>query len=170
MARALVGILLISSVAHAGDARRIAAALYQIRRSVDPCGESTEVARVLDRFERCAGYEIRTSTTVDRNLFYRRLITWNPDLRSELEPACAGEPARPLLRDPTASLLHEFVHAAQACEGRSPDELEAVRIENIYRRAAHLCQRTGYGDTPLPTTACEPTRRRGTTPGLLAER
>ena len=55
-------------------------------------------------------------------------------------------------RDPTASLLHEIVHAVHDCEGLDPGahELDAVRIENIYRRAAGLCQRTGYGDVPLP--------------------
>src|SRR5262249_55048590 len=52
------------------------------------------------------------------------------------------------------SLLHELAHAAQDCAGLNPGdhELEAVYIENIYRRAAGLCQRTSYGDEPLPAT------------------
>ena len=56
-------------------------------------------------------------------------------------------------RDPIASLLHELVHAVQDCEGLNPGEheLEAVRVENIYRRAAGLCQRTGYGAMALPS-------------------
>jgi hypothetical protein len=45
-----------------------------------------------------------------------------------------------MLRDPTASLVHELAHAAQDCSGLNPGEheLEAVRIENIYRRASGL--------------------------------
>jgi hypothetical protein len=131
---------------------RIADALRRIVQSVDPCGESAEVTAVLDRLETCAraSYEIRTSATADRNLFERSTITWNPDLRSELEPAADG---RSVMRDPIASLLHELVHAAHECAGLNPGEheLEAVRIENIYRRAVGLAQRTRYGDDPLPS-------------------
>src|SRR5262249_37307660 len=88
-------------------------------------------------------------------------IIWNPELRSELERGCDGDPARPVVRDPVASLLHEMVHAVDDCEGRdaSAHELEAVRIENIYRRAAGLCQRAAYGETPLPAEvvkSCSP--------------
>ncbi len=68
-----------------------------------------------------------------------------------------------MLRDPTASLLHEVVHAVQDCEGLEPSEheFEAVRVENIYRRDRHLCQRTRYGEQILPAAmlvACEPGR------------
>jgi hypothetical protein len=119
---------------------------------------------VLTAFEHCSmtSYQICTSDTIDRNVFDRpigthgevlpRTITWNPALRSELELGCDGIPGKPVLRDPTASLLHEIVHAVQDCEGLNPGEheLEAVRIENIYRRAAGLCQRSSYGDDPLP--------------------
>jgi len=147
-----------------GDAERIANALAEIRRSIDPCGESAEVFAVLQQFERCAErhYQICTSSGIARNVFDRsgvasddgapRTIQWNPELRSELEPTCAGDPTKPLQRHPTASLLHELVHAVQDCAGLNPGEheLEAVRIENIYRRAAGLCQRRGYGDDPLP--------------------
>jgi hypothetical protein len=145
----------------AADAPRIAGALSRIQHSVDPCGESAEMLGVLDRLERCAraSYEICTSAETGRNLFEHphgrdqpRTITWNPELRSELERGCDGDPARPVMRDPTASLLHEIVHAVHDCEGLNPGEyeLEAVRIENIYRRAAGLCQRTRYGDDRLP--------------------
>src|SRR6185295_2312355 len=104
-------------------------------------------------------YRICTSSTLPRNEFDRparrdgiRTITWNPELRSELEDSCEDDPAQPVLRDPDASLLHELVHAVQDCAGLNPGEheLEAVRIENIYRRAAGLCQRHSYGDLPLP--------------------
>jgi hypothetical protein len=138
-------------------------AIAHIRRSIDPCGESAQIVAVLERFQRCstARVEIRTSATAVRNLFDRplgsdgtglRTITWNPRLRSELERGCGGDPDRPVLRDPTASLLHEIVHAAQDCEGLNPaeHEFEAVRLENVYRRAAGLCQRERYGDDPLP--------------------
>jgi hypothetical protein len=56
-----------------------------------------------------------------------------------------------VLRDPVASLVHEIAHAVDDCEGRNPAEreLEAVRIENVYRRAAGLCQRSAYGDDTL---------------------
>jgi hypothetical protein len=91
----------------------------------------------------------------------RSTITWNPDLRSELERGCDGDAKRAVLRDPIASLLHELVHAVQDCAGLDPadHEFEAVRIENIYRRARQLCQRTRYGDQPLPAAmrvSCEP--------------
>jgi hypothetical protein len=141
-------------------------AFGRILRTVDPCGDSREVAAILGQLRACAGrYLIRTSTTASRNLFDRpsgtqadtlpRTITWNPRLRSELEPVCNGDPLRPVARDPTASLLHELVHAAQDCRGLNPGEheVEAVRIENVYRRAAGLCQRARYGDDPLPTRA-----------------
>jgi hypothetical protein len=151
------------------------AALTRLRASVDPCGQSGQVLAVLDRVEHCprATYEICTSQTADRNLFYRpmaspganapRIITWNPDLRSELEPGCDGNPFQPVTRDPVASLLHELVHALEDCEGLEPGEheLEAVRIENIYRRAAGLCQRRRYGDEILPpamSATCPPGR------------
>ena len=138
---------------HEPEAGAVADAIRRIEESVDPCGETGAVRSVLRRLERC-GYDVRTSATAERNLFDRRTITWNPDLRSELEPACEDDPATPVLRDPTASLLHELVHAADDCEGRNPGEheLDAVRIENVYRRAAGLCQRTRYGDAPLPAS------------------
>lgn len=146
------------------DAAQIADALRRIERSVDPCLESAQVINVLATFEHCAttSYQICTSNQIDRNVFDRplgtrgealpRTITWNPELRSELDRGCDGVPGKPVLRDPTASLLHEIVHAVQDCMGLNPGEheLEAVRIENIYRRAAGLCQRSGYGDDPLP--------------------
>jgi len=141
------------------DAQRatVAHALARIAQSVDPCGETDALRALLDRLEDC-GYDVRTSATADRNLFDRSTIVWNPGLRSELEPSCDGDPSVPVVRDPTASLLHELVHAADECDGRNPGEheLDAVRIENVYRRAAGLCQRTGYGDEPLPA----PMRRR----------
>jgi hypothetical protein len=159
----------------APDARRIADALGRLRGSVDPCGESPEMLAVLDRLEHCvrSRYQICTSAESSRNLFDRptgsdgearpRTITWNPGLRSELESGCDGDPARPVMRDPVASLLHEIVHAVHDCEGLNPGEheLEAVRIENIYRRAAGLCQRAGYGEYPLPremVKSCMPGR------------
>ncbi len=149
----------------ASDARRIATALADLESGVDPCGESAQVIEVLQKLKSCAKttYEICTSLQIRRNVFDRpsgkhgevlpRTITWNPDLRSELERGCDGDPATPVLRDPTASLLHELVHAADDCQGINPGEheIEAVRIENIYRRAAGLCQRTTYGDDPLPS-------------------
>lgn len=151
------------------DTRRIEAALERIRRTVDPCGESGDIQAVLDTLARCTAvrHEICTSD-VERNLFDRpalreatRTILWNPDLESELLPRCAGE-TEPVRREPTASLLHELVHAAHDCAGLDPGtlELEAVRIENIYRRAAGLPQRRGYGVEPLPaamTRACDAT-------------
>ena len=151
------------------DASRIVAALERIRRSVDPCGESAQLIAVLDRFERCTRgrYDICTDETASRNLLEPHgtgetgTIIWNPDLRSVLEPGCDGDPTRQVMRDPVASLLHELVHAADACEGLDPAarELEAVRLENVYRRAAGLCQRSAYGDHALPVdtlTHCEP--------------
>ena len=172
-------VLLWTSAAHAGlalcrrghDGGRIVEALTRLRASVDPCGESGQVLAVLDRVEHCARatYEICTSRTADRNLFYRptaapgrnapRIITWNPDLRSELERGCDGNPSQSVTRDPVASLLHELVHALEDCEGLEPGEheLEAVRIENIYRRSAGLCQRRRYGEELLPpamSTTC----------------
>jgi len=138
---------------HGLDARPVADALRRIDRSVDPCGETATLRALLKSLERC-GYEIRTSSTAHRNLFHGRTITWNPGLRSELEPACEDGPGMPVVRDPTASLLHELVHALDGCDGRNPGEheFEAVRIENIYRRAAGLCQRTRYGDAALPAS------------------
>ena len=147
------------------DATQIADALDRIRRSVDPCGESPQIVTLLDELEHCtrARYQICTDTTASRNLFDRAgadglgTITWNPELRSELEAGCGGDPAKSVMRDPVASLLHEIVHAAHDCAGLEPGqhELEAVRVENIYRRAAGLCSRSGYGDERLPA---EPTQ------------
>ena len=151
------------------DAGRIAKALDRIHRSIDPCGESPEIARMLEGLRRCtrARYQICIDASASRNLFERagkdRLgtITWNPGLRSELEDGCGSDPAGHVMRDPVASLLHEIVHAAHDCAGLDAGEyeLEAVRVENIYRRAAGLCQRHGYGDDRLaaePTKACAP--------------
>jgi hypothetical protein len=145
------------------DASSIGRALAAIERSVDPCGESGELRALLAALRRCtrATYEICTDRTTRRNVFDRpaaprqgttRTITWNPGLTSELEVGCDDDPGRPVPRDPTASLVHELAHAAQDCQGLNPGEheLEAVRIENIYRRGAGLCQRRGYGDQLLP--------------------
>ncbi len=146
------------------DPRSVANTLLEIERSVDPCGESADVIAVIEELRRCrrAPYRICSDLEARRNVFDRpttpqgallpRTITWNPQLRSELELGCDGDPRKPVLRDPAASLLHELVHAAQDCAGLNPGEheLEAVRIENIYRRAAGLCQRRSYGDDPLP--------------------
>jgi hypothetical protein len=145
------------------DDDRVAAALADIESRVDPCGETAEVREILAKFRRCphAVYRICASTEISRNVFDRpvgpdgaigRTINWNPDLRSELERGCDRDPEQLVRRDPAASLLHEIVHAVQDCSGLNPGEheLEAVRIENIYRRAAGICQRSGYGDDPLP--------------------
>jgi hypothetical protein len=157
-----VAFLMLAALASPVAARRhtVTAALRRIEASVDPCGETATVHALLRKLEACR-YDIRTSVTAERNLYDRRAITWNPDLRSELEPSCD--------RDPTASLLHELVHALDACDGRNPGEreLEAVRIENIYRRAAGLCQRTRYGSDPLPASMvreCTPGRCTCTAP------
>ena len=164
-----LAILLAAAGAHAAlvpcrqpaDTAQVNDALDRIRRSVDPCGESPQVLAVIERLEHCARarYEICTDGLTSRNLLEPHdadepgTIIWNPQLRSELERGCDGDPARPVVRDPVASLLHEMVHAVDDCEGRDANahELEAVRIENIYRRAAGLCQRTTYGDIPLAT-------------------
>ena len=151
-------------VACAADPRLVTDALARIRRAVDPCGESAQVREILAQLERCAarGYQVCASTAVDRNVFDRPggttgqspfgMVTWNPELRTELEPARDGDPTTAVHRDPAASLLHELVHVVQECNGLNPGEheLDAVRIENAYRRAAGLRQRRGYGDTPLP--------------------
>src|ERR1051325_8248240 len=140
-----------------GHPMELKAALEQLRDSVDPCGESPEIIALLERIERCNS---RVSICLDRssssNYFDRpgssptglRTITWNPDLKSQIDTGCGGDPDRPIHRDPIASLLHELAHAAQDCDGLDPGhhELEAVRIENIYRRAAGLCQRVRYGE------------------------
>ena len=155
-----------------GDTDTVASALTAIERSVDPCGESADLVATVESVRRCgvARYQICVSSTADRNLFDRptrfhpsdrRTITWNPELRSELEDGCGGDPAKRVMRDPVASLLHELVHAAHDCAGLDPREyeLEAVRVENIYRRAAGLCLRTGYGDDRLavePVKGCAP--------------
>jgi len=147
------------------DQSQIDAALARIRTSTDPCGESPQVATLLQQLSQC-GYEnfrICTNTRIDRNVFERpsgergegslTTIKWNPQLHTKLEEGCDGDPTKPVLRDPTASLLHELAHAIQACMGLNPGEheLEAVRIENIYRRAAGLCQRRSYGRELLPS-------------------
>ena len=152
------------------DPADIAEAFARIRVSVDPCGESPHVIELLDKLEDCAAthYRICTNLESDRNSFERpgtpsllRTITWNPALLNTLEVGCGDDPNRPVVRDATASLLHELAHAAQDCDGLDPNayEFDAVRIENIYRRAAGMCQRTKYGDDPLPLEmirVCEP--------------
>ncbi|MGD9763786.1 MAG: hypothetical protein AB7V27_08750 [Candidatus Binatia bacterium] len=156
-----------------GAAEQITAAVERIQRSIDPCSESAEIMEIFTRLERCTArtYEICINTQAARNEFDRRIgprgqplprtITWNPELHTEIELGCDGDPTKPVRRDPTASLLHELVHAVQDCDGQNPGEheLEAVRIENIYRRAAGLCQRGGYGDLVLPRAmaiSCSP--------------
>jgi hypothetical protein len=180
LAVAAIGTLAFAPPVHGGapcaDVRTrtdVGWALEEIERSIDPCGESAEVAQVIAQFRRCAasGVRICTDEQSERNFIERgndpagggSTIVWNPQLRSQLETGCDGDPDRPVLRDPTASLLHEVVHAVQDCEGLEPSEheFEAVRIENIYRRARRICQRTRYGEQRLPVTmlvACEPGR------------
>lgn len=144
------------------DQSDIVEALTRIRRSIDPCGESPQVVALLDKVEHCAAtsYRICTSLQSDRNSFDRpggdpallRTITWNPALPTVMELGCDGDPTKPVLRDATASLLHELTHAGQDCDGLEPSayEFEAVRVENIYRRAVGICQRSRYGDASLP--------------------
>jgi hypothetical protein len=157
----------------AADDADVAAALSAIERSADPCGETAAVRDVVQQFQRCArrGLRICADRASERNFIERApvdeqgpptTITWNPGLRSELEWGCDGDPHKAVRRDPTASLLHELVHAVQDCAGLDPadHEFEAVQIENIYRRANKLCQRTRYGSEPLPSEmriSCEPT-------------
>jgi hypothetical protein len=153
------------------DAAEVAAAVARMRAGRDPCGESAQLVAVLDKLERCGSIDHRICVDPEsgRNSFDRpsadpaalRTITWNPSLQTALELGCDGDASRPVRRDATASLLHELAHAAQDCDGLEPGELEfeAVRVENIYRRAAGLCQRYRYGDTPLPPEmikVCEP--------------
>jgi hypothetical protein len=179
VALACIGVVLLASTeARAASCEQLAdqavvnAAIAQIERSVDPCGESAELGRILHQFRRCAarGVRICTDPRSERNFIerlptassgMRSTIMWNPDLRSELERGCDGDVTRAVLRDPVASLLHELVHAVQDCAGLDPadHEFEAVRIENIYRRSRQLCQRTRYGDQLLPAAMrvpCDP--------------
>ena len=164
--------------------REVNAALAEIERSADPCGETTAVRDVLREYRRCAGSGLRicADRRSERNFIERApidtrgeptTITWNPVLRSELEWGCDGDPDKAVRRDPVASLLHELVHAVQDCAGLDPaeHELEAVRIENIYRRARGLCQRTRYGTQRLPDVmrvSCEPGNCRCATAGRFA--
>jgi hypothetical protein len=147
----------------AETAQRVAAALARIQNAIDPCGDSAEIDGVLADFRRCdpTSYRICIDPRSSRNFVdpgirdqpaYPTSLTWNPELRTELESSCDGDPSRPVLRDPTASLLHEIVHVVQDCKGLDPGahEAEAVRIENVYRRARGLCQRTRYGERTLP--------------------
>jgi len=149
------------------DLELVSAAFEQMQQSIDPCGDSGEIRSLLAAFQRCAKstYRICTDPTASRNYFDRpsgprdtaitRAITWNPALRTDLEAQCDDDPSLPVRRDPIASLLHELVHAVQDCDGLNPGEheLEAVRIENIYRRSTGLCQRGGYGEARLPPEA-----------------
>ncbi len=153
------------------DRATIVESLAMIARSTDPCGESAEVRTILRKVKDSPVlYRICTDPAADRNSFDRsfdkngnvtRTITWNPALRNELEFGCDGDPNKPVLRDPIASLLHELAHAAQDADGldATQHEMDAVRIENIYRRAAGICQRAHYGNDELPvsmTRLCEP--------------
>jgi hypothetical protein len=155
----------------AATGAEVKAALAQIAAGIDPCTESAELTDLVREFRRCAkfGYRVCKDPHSERNFIepgertkgIPTTITWNPELQTELERGCGGQSNRPVLRDPIASLLHEVVHAVQDCHGLNPadHEFEAVRIENIYRRASGLCQRTRYGDEPLPAAmiiACEP--------------
>lgn len=148
---------------------RVAYAVQEIETVVDPCGDSTEIGRVMESFRRCDPtlYEICIDTRSPRNYVdpgareeppQPTSLFWNPELRTELESSCDGDSSRPVLRDPTASLLHEIVHVVQDCNGLDPaaNEAEAVRIENIYRRARGLCQRTRYGAHALPADSFVP--------------
>jgi hypothetical protein len=188
----VVALLAVPPAAHGGPRcaevlgqAEVAAALADIERSIDPCGETAEVLQLIDQFRGCArsGVRLCTDAQSERNFIERgsgtdglgSTIIWNPELRSQLENGCDGDPGRPVLRDPTASLLHELVHAVQDCHGLEPSEheFEAVRVENIYRRARHMCQRTRYGDQLLPTdmlVACDPGHCRctGSNRGLMA--
>jgi hypothetical protein len=173
----ITGLVFASAAAAAGPcedaaaARDVGAALNQIEASIDPCGESAEILKIVGEFRTCAGlgYRICRDRDSARNFIEPGLraagipttITWNPELRTELERGCGEDSQQPVLRDPVASLLHEVAHAVQDCHGLDPTqhEFEAVRIENIYRRARGLCQRTRYGDEHLPvnmTVPCEP--------------
>ncbi len=153
------------------DRAAIAESLTMIARSTDPCGDSAEVRAVLRKVKQSPVlYRICTDVDADRNSFDRssdkngnvsRTITWNPELRNELELGCDGDAHKPVLRDPRASLLHELAHAAQDADGldATQHEMDAVRIENIYRRAAGICQRAHYGNDALPvsmTKVCNP--------------
>jgi hypothetical protein len=162
---------------------QVAAALAAIERSADPCGETRAAREIVQQFRRCAvrGLRICADRGSERNFIERAsvdergtptTITWNPALRSQLEWGCDGDPHKAVRRDPTASLLHELVHAVQDCAGLDPadHEFEAVQIENIYRRANRLCQRTRYGNEQLPAemrVSCEPTDCRCSSAGRV---
>jgi hypothetical protein len=164
-ARALLMLVMVAPWAESADAascdapaeREVQAALAAIERSVDPCGASAELRRVVDAFRSCWGDTCRVCVdrSRERNTTERGdpgepiTITWNPELRTELERGC-GDAATAVRRDPIASLAHELVHVAQAVSGSEFGETDAVRVENIYRRANGLCQRTRYGADPLP--------------------
>ena len=146
--------------------QKVAQAVAEIERANDPCGGSADIQRVLAAFRRLdpASYRICIDSRSTRSFVdpagpgepgQPTSLTWNPELRTEVESSCEGDPSRPVLRDPNASLIHEIVHVVQDRNGLEPSahEAEAVRIENIYRRARGLCQRTRYGATVLPSTA-----------------
>ncbi len=148
-------------------------ALQTLQTTADACGQPLQIAALLEELDQCPGrrFEICADSEIGRNVFDRQtgVISWNPSLRTELEEGCDGDVTEPVYRDPTASLLHEIVHAVQDCRGINPGEheVEAVAIENLYRRASGLCQRSRYGDDPLPPeawSACTPVGNACATP------
>src|SRR5579862_229631 len=92
----ILGVLLLSwsfpleaQLAPCSGNRDVADALTRIEESIDPCGESSQIARVLNELKRCSAnvYRVCVDPNADRNYFDRpietdgampRTITWNP--------------------------------------------------------------------------------------------
>ena len=137
------------------------------RRSSGASPELQRVARRSALLERvvpvCLDRRAERNTTERGENGLPITITWNPELRTELEQGCGGDAAA-VRRDPIA----RDARARARRPGRPPEadvtESEAVRIENIYRRANGLCQRTRYGDDPLPAALLVDCSRRAVLP------
>lgn len=158
-----------SKIVIEGDAafvQKVQAAIQAIKDANDPEGELRALIEALEMSANC--HVIRQTDTEqgshckpddpkkekDRS-GTGTTIEWEADSTDLYDTDVA--------RDPTAALLHELAHAAAADQGLATDETVpgpdgpidqdeqyAVVIENIYRDAVNIPERTKYGNRELP--------------------
>ncbi|WP_405177746.1 VWD domain-containing protein [Nocardia sp. NBC_01377] len=152
-------------------------------RSAGP-GADPGLGAIIDDLQRSGTRVLVRAPFIERFGSFTDLHPWRPgrDVEINWVPGKHGElyPGENVRRDRCAELIHEMAHAKDAADkidrgtrcrvrntsyGASPDEVHAVGVENDYRRATGLPQRTSYSGNSIPPDGQECDLPKGPPPG-----
>ena len=114
----------------------------------------TDIQKLIDDLQSSSSHVVVVLSSEDTHIRWTKapgdFIHWDPRRTERLRDKTC--------KDSRITLLHELVHARDSINGtldRSgshirKSELDAIRIENLYREKLGICPRTVYGKRSLP--------------------